>query len=341
MPDLRRLPVLPHHASFLRHTSRAFGAWLLLVIACTFLLSACGGGSRAPDQPQSLPADHDLLFTNEAPDGARHIQRWRLDGSPPQAVPGGERGVRPLPRADGRTLVFTSQPVAAFDPPQLQLLELAAPPARLLSLDPTVVEREIVFAPDGRRVAYVSQRDDPGGADVFVAELAVGPAGAELRSVQNLTPGATSGDSLDVTPSWSPDGTRIAFTSYRGNGAPALWTMRADGSDVRQITTVPDSGEVGDHFPVWSPDGTLLAFQRRNRDQVRIGLVPATGGAPALFEFAGKAFHPAWSPDGRVLAFAGEVDGELDLYVRLASGADEPLRLPNPGPDRDPIWIRR
>lgn len=311
------------------------------MIACTLLLSACGGGSRASDQPQSLPADHDLLFTNEAPDGTRSIQRWRLDGSPPQAVPGGERGVRPHPRADGRSVVFTSQPVSAFDPPQLQLLDLAAPPARLLSLDPTVVEREIVFAPDGLRVAYVSQRDEPGGADVFVADLAIGSAGAELRNVQNLTPGATSGESLDVTPSWSPDGTRLAFTSYRGNGAPALWTMRADGSDVRQITTVPDSGEVGDHFPAWSPDGTLLAFQRRNREQVRIGLVPAAGGAPALFDFPGKAYHPAWSPDGRVLAFAGEVDGELDLYLRLASGADEPLRLPNPGPDRDPIWIRR
>lgn len=305
-------------------------------MAFLLLGSACSHGRRGAD-PQQLPATVDLLFDHEDDDGARRLMRWRLDGSPPESLPGGERGLRPQPRADGRAVVFTKQGATPQDVTQLELLDDLMPPARRLSLDPTVLEREIVYAPDGVRVAFVSQRDEPGGADVFVAELVDG----ELRTLQNLTPGAGAGTVLDVTPAWSPDGARIAFTSYRGNGAAALWTMAADGSDVRQVTVVPATGDVADFFPAWSPDGSLLAFQRSNRGQVRIGLVPAAGGAPALFDFDGRAYQPAWSPDGHLLAFAGDTDGDLDLFVRTADGASAPMRLPLPGADRNPAWIRR
>ena len=302
------------------------------------LLTACGGGGGgAPVSTPPPPAGYDLVFDHEAANGARSVQRLRFDGSPPEPVPGGENAMRPHPRADGRSLVFASQSPSTQHVSQLLLLENLTPPARRLSLDANVIEREIVYAPDGERVAFLSRRDEPDGADVFTADLVAG----ELRNVRNLTPGATSGNSLDVTPAWSPDGARIAFTSYRSGGVATLWTMRADGSDVRQLTDVPRNGDDGDFFPVWSPDGSLLAFQRFQREQVRIGLVPATGGQPALFEFEGKAFTPAWSPDGRLLAFAGEVNGELDLYVRSVDGGDTPLRFPHPGPDRNPAWIRR
>ena len=319
-----------------RRADAALRAFLILTFGLPLLFTACGGGGGgAPVQPP--PASYDLVYDHEAANGTRSVWRLRLDGSPSEPVPGGENAMRPHPRADGRSLVFSSQPPTAQDVSQLLLLENLTPPARRLSLDANVLEREIVYAPDGQRVAFVSRRDEPEGADVFTADLVDG----ELRNVRNLTPGATSGASFDVTPAWSPDGGRIAFTSYRSGGVATLWTMRADGGDVQQITVLPATGDVGDFFPVWSPDGSLLAFQRRNREQVRIGLVPATGGQPALFEFAGKAFTPAWSPDGRLLAFAGEVDGELDLYLRSADGGDTPLRFPHPGPDRNPAWIRR
>lgn len=328
----------PHRSDFLPRQLRAgIRAWLFLTVLCTLLFSACGGGGRSAAEPQQLPETLDLLFDHEAADGTRQLMRWRFDGSPPESLPGGERGMRPQPRPDGRSLVFTSQGVTPQDATQLQLLENLTPPARRLSRDADVIEREIVYAPDGVRVAFVSQRDEPGGADVFVAELVDG----ELQNLRNLTPGPGDRIVIDVTPAWSPDGSRIAFTSYRANGAAALWTMAADGTDARQVTEVPPTGDIADFFPAWSPDGSLLAFQRSNRGQLRIGLVPAAGGAPALFDFEGKAYQPAWSPDGRLLVFAGDADGELDLYVRTADGASAPMRLRLPGADRNPVWIRR
>jgi dipeptidyl aminopeptidase/acylaminoacyl peptidase len=61
----------------------------------------------------------------------------------------------------------------------------------------------------------------------------------------------------DSAPAWSPDGTLIAFESYR-DGDSDLYLMNADGSNVRQITNNTN----WDEGPAWSPDGTRLAFTR-------------------------------------------------------------------------------
>src|SRR5215203_4799832 len=56
-------------------------------------------------------------------------------------------------------------------------------------------------------------------------------------------------------PSWSPDGTRIAFQAYR-NSTWQIWTVEADGTDLRPVT----SGPYDDREPAWSPDGRQIAF---------------------------------------------------------------------------------
>jgi TolB protein len=207
-------------------------------------------------------------------------------------------------------------------------------PATVLSNLAGVYEREAVFSPDGRRVAFVSQRDQPEGADIFVATL----DGTRLEHVRNLTPRTPGSAGLDVTPAWSPDSTQIAFASNRDGSDDKLWVMNADGSNVRQLTP---AGATADVFPTWSPDGRLIAFQRRSGDVYRIGLVQAAGGAPAFFEFDGNAYAPAWSPDGRRIAFVGRIGSEYDIHLRDAGGAGPVTRIANPGADRNPAWILR
>jgi Tol biopolymer transport system component len=66
----------------------------------------------------------------------------------------------------------------------------------------------------------------------------------------------TSDPENGMHPSWSPDGKRIAFMSWR-TGRTELFTMNADGSDQKKLLTLDKGGAID---PRWSPDGSRIAF---------------------------------------------------------------------------------
>ena len=84
-------------------------------------------------------------------------------------------------------------------------------------------------------------------------------------------------------PSWAPDGTRLAFMTWR-NGRTELFTMKADGSDQRKLMDV-ERGDAID--PRWSPDGTRIAFvhmpEGMNGRPARICTVGADGAGLRCF----------------------------------------------------------
>jgi WD40 repeat protein len=92
-------------------------------------------------------------------------------------------------------------------------------------------------SPDGKRVAFMSQRD--GNWEVYLADLDDGNVSRLTRNPAN-----------DGLPTWSPDGRHIAFVSDRG-GSWALWVMRSDGSDQRRLFGIggPLDGQVRDAAP--------------------------------------------------------------------------------------------
>jgi len=115
------------------------------------------------------------------------------------------------------------------------------------------------FAPDGRRIVYRKVVDGP----ALAWDLSVGERNSEI-CVANLDGSdeinLTRNAAFDGWPTWSPDGTLIAFASNRAGPANVgqLWVMAPDGTGLRQVT----SGPWGHAQPAWSRDGSKLYAYR-------------------------------------------------------------------------------
>ena len=98
--------------------------------------------------------------------------------------------------------------------------------------------------------------------------------------------------SEDTTPSWSPDGSRVAFASRRG-GTRDIWIVDAAGGEPEQLTT--DTGE--GVIPVFSPDGNWVYFTSDKAGDFHIWRIPVNGGVPVRVTDA-VGFTPRFSSDG-------------------------------------------
>jgi TolB protein len=107
-----------------------------------------------------------------------------------------------------------------------------------------------------------------------------------------LPSGFTRGIEARVPRSWSPDGTRILFQSDR-EGNSEIYTIKADGSDLRRLTDNP----ANDENPTWSPDGRRIAFSSSRDGNAEIYVMDAEGGLPTrLTRNPAKDDTPVWSP---------------------------------------------
>ena len=128
----------------------------------------------------------------------------------------------------------------------------------------------------------------------------------------------------DRHPTWSPDGTKIAFTSDR-DGDREIYVMKASGGRPIQLTEnlVP-----WDRAAAWSPDGKRIAFTSGRDGDFDIYVMDADGSDPIQLTHNLLAMddHAAWSPDGERIAFTSNREGEFDIYVMDADGSN-PVNL--------------
>jgi WD40-like Beta Propeller Repeat len=136
----------------------------------------------------------------------------------------------------------------------------------------------------------------------------------------------------DRDPTWSPDGTKIAF-SRANQGHMNVYVMNPDGSARIELTPGAASGN-GDTGvdPSWSPSGTRIVYS----DSGNLWTMDAASGTGKLQLTMGPAadFWPAWSPDGTKIAFVRD----LNIYVMNADGSGLTPLAVNAAAERSPDW---
>jgi dipeptidyl aminopeptidase/acylaminoacyl peptidase len=162
------------------------------------------------------------------------------------------------------------------------------------------------LSPDGKLLAYASDRAGRGDLDIWLAQT---KGGAPIR--------LTDDPSDDVSPSFSPDGSQIAFRSERSGGG--LYVISTLGGAARRIASIG-------YAPRFSPDGTKIAYWtgpwRGNAVLNGTGqsfVLPLAGGDPSrLVPSFPTAREPVWSPDGKSVALIGrdpnEPGNESDIW---------------------------
>ena len=135
----------------------------------------------------------------------------------------------------------------------------------------------------------------------------------------------------DFRPTWSPDGTQIAFTSKR-EGSYDLFVMKADGSNKNQLT----DAEVAETDPKWSPDGRELLFTKIevvDAEEKGLGLYVLDLATKEQTQLTADSEREArWSPDGNKIVYVTDaVDGkDLSLYTMDADGSNKVRLMPPP-----------
>jgi Tol biopolymer transport system component len=244
---------------------------------------------------------------------------------------------------DGRRLAFKT---VQFGSNNLAVIDADGTGETLLTRTFSVSEGQPAWSPDGTKLLYRRTPQNPlvQNADSWVldiADSAADPAHPVTRPVLLRT-----GD--ERYPSYSPDGTQIAFRGdldlAEPSGDEEIYVMNADGTNVRQLTSNADF----DSAPSWSSDGKQIVFERApagtftpgtEAQEKDVYVMRADGThVQRLTDSPGLDEGPEFSPDATKIVFSSARDGQQELYVMDADGTNPRRLTDNPARDESPDW---
>jgi dipeptidyl aminopeptidase/acylaminoacyl peptidase len=178
------------------------------------------------------------------------------------------------------------------------------------------------LSPDGRYVAVGRSQGPSDPRDIWILDL--------LRGASSRL---TFDDSDELNPAWSPDGSRVAFTSDRA-GRRNIWSKSATGSGDAELVF---DGEGEKSVEDWSPDGRVILF---NVNSASLSSVAAGGEKTSTRVLGGTAFAQLQgriSPDGRWLAYTSFENDRRDVFVQTYPPGGGKWQISTNG-GGDPEW---
>jgi len=229
-----------------------------------------------------------------------------------------------------------------------------------------ILGTDATWSPDGLHVAFLAgdalDVSNPDGTDLHTLATGVSPPLSDVTgpvwspdgtaiaiatgSAIEIVPvdGSAAHDAFDtagenVNPSWSHDGTTIAFERRTGDRW-AIWFVAPDGTNAHEAY----GGAANNRLPQWSPVDERLAFLSDRSGAYALYVAESDGAAHVLLGAVAPDSPARWSPDGTRLAAPSALDCKrFGIYVVRSTGSAQPLRRSNQcriegGPSADVIY---
>ncbi len=235
---------------------------------------------------------------------------------------------------DGKRIAFTAyspkQADGSWQPDMLYVMNSDGSGLTQLT-DIIIKATSPSWSPDGDRIVFSNETYTVNNKRYYYKNSIafVSPHGGEVKFLPNSSEVESEASLAGTEPSWSPDGTQIAFNKRVSDYESYIYIMNSDGSNQRQLTSTWSKS------PSWSPDGTKLAF-----DCVGVCVINLDGsGLTSL----GSGTSPTWSPDGQYIAYSKPDPWCLfcydngQLWVMKADGSQQ-TRITGGPADEHPAW---
>lgn len=227
---------------------------------------------------------------------------------------------------DGRALIYAGRATGRWD---IYLLRSATQPPVNLTPNSAADNTQPAFSPDGRLIAFRSERD---GGGIFLM-------GALGDSVRRLT-------DTGFNPVWSPDGKQVLFATEsitrpedRFTPVSQLWTVNVQ-TGAKRLLFPGDAVQ-----PHWSPHGHRIAYWASKEGQRDIWTVAADGSNPVpVTQDAFIDWNPVWAPSGQFLYFISNRGGSMNLWrvpleERSGKVTGAPIAVTTPSSDASLITV--